>query len=107
MNMPMTTDDPKSGPVAELVAGMADCIFAFGVILANYGVATREELAREFDHVVAQQANRHEQQRRRGQPVGDLAALHYMPRALAELFRLPVSKGLYVVPPATDPPEQG
>jgi hypothetical protein len=29
-----------------------------------------------------------------------------MARALAALFRVPVSQGLYVVPPVTDPPEQ-
>jgi hypothetical protein len=85
---------------------MADCIFAFGVILANRRVVSREELAGEFDRVVGQQASRHEQQQKRGEPVGDLTALTYMARALAALFRVPVSQVLYVVPPVTDPPDQ-
>jgi hypothetical protein len=70
------------------IAGVVDCMFAFGVILANSGIITREDLARGFDMVAEQQ----ERQR-----LGETPSRTAVPRMLAALFRVPTYDGLRVV----------
>lgn len=38
--------------VPEVISGMADCIFAFGQLLANKGLLDRSELAAAFSEAV-------------------------------------------------------
>lgn len=69
------------------IAGVVDCMFAFGVILANSGIVTRADLARGFERVAEQQA-------RQG---GDVASRSAVPRLLAMMFRTPTYDGLHVI----------
>jgi hypothetical protein len=90
----------KDGANVELSAcfgGVVDCLFALGVVMANSGLISRQDLARSFEMVAEQQA-------RQG---GDIASRSAVPRMLAALFRLPVSDGFQVIEggkAAGDPP---
>jgi hypothetical protein len=73
--------------------GMVECLVAFGVLLADSGIVTRDELARTFRLLV-------EQQRRNTAALGSQAEFEAriaVPWALAEFFAIPVSAGPQVI----------
>lgn len=85
----------------ELITGLADCIFAFGQLLANKGLLDRAELAAAFNLAVKGGAA---QQEERG---GDVAARTAMARFLAEAFSMPLAgdrSGFTVITGGQEPP---
>lgn len=74
----------KKSNLPELVNGMADCIFAFGQLLANAGLLDRRDLAAAFSTAVDQGA------RQQAQLGGDVASRTMIARALAEAFAMPL-----------------
>ena len=60
---------------------MADCIFAFGQLLANKGLLDRSELAGAVEQATVQQSGMG----------GDVAARTYMARMLVEAFSMPLA----------------
>jgi hypothetical protein len=77
----MATPEQDSGPAWAL--GLCDAIFGFGVLLANAGLLSREEIAAAFEQAVEQGTERALES---GQ---DPTQRTVMSRMLAQAFRLP------------------
>lgn len=67
--------------VGEIQCGVMDCLFAFGVCLADNGYVERSDLAEAFERLTEDQKTNPEAQH---------PSRQYPARVLAQLFRLPV-----------------
>ncbi len=88
-------DERKKPPdiIGQMLTGMIEVMFGFGVVLANRGLVERAELAREFRFLV-------EQQRLNTKTIAGQAELEARSAAaltLAELFARPVHHGPVVI----------
>ncbi len=73
------TDQPDDR-LAQILCGAADAIVGIGVVLANAGIVTREQLAEAMAEVKRQQAARY----------GEDAYRAYIPEMVRQFFALPL-----------------